>query len=179
MTNVGEAQGWQSPLPPVGPVPGLEYGGFWVRTLAYVVDTLILIGVAYAIAFATGVEFFSVQTQQFRSGTFTSLNVTVNPTLPGVLMYLAYFGGLWALRGQTIGMAMLGLRVVRAADGARIGPVRAVGRFLGLVLSFLVLLIGVIWVAADARKQGWHDKLARTVVVRRARPPVPPVPAGS
>jgi len=36
-----------------------------------------------------------------------------------------------------------------------------------LIISFAVLLLGVIWVAFDGRKQGWHDKLANTVVVRR------------
>ncbi|HET7686351.1 MAG TPA: RDD family protein, partial [Candidatus Limnocylindria bacterium] len=37
----------------------------------------------------------------------------------------------------------------------------------GLIISFVVILLGVIWVAFDSRKQGWHDKLAKTLVVRR------------
>ena len=57
------------------------------------------------------------------------------------------------------------IRILRATDGRRIGPGRAVIRFVGMLISFIVLFIGVIWVAADGRKQGWHDKIARTVVV--------------
>jgi uncharacterized RDD family membrane protein YckC len=177
MTNSTSA-GWQAPSGQVGPSPGLAYGGFWIRTLAYIIDTVILTAVAFAISFATGLEFVNLSSQEFRSEAFTSVSFTATPAWPSWLMYLLYFAGLWALRGQTIGMAPFGLRVVRASDGARIGPGRAIGRFAGLILSFFVLLIGVVWVAADSRKQGWHDKLARTVVVRPARPPVLPAAAG-
>jgi uncharacterized RDD family membrane protein YckC len=169
VTSGDQAPVWQSPRRPIGSVAGLAYGGFWIRTLAYLIDALILTAIGLAISLATGVAFVTVQTQQFRTGTFTSMSIFVGPTLPGFLIYLVYFAGLWALRGQTIGMALFGLRILRASDGSRIGPGRAVGRFFGLLLSFFVFLIGVIWVAADARKQGWHDKLARTVVVRPAR----------
>lgn len=169
---------WQAPSGPSGPAHGLRYAGFWIRTLAYVIDTLILTALGFAISFATGLSFATVTTQEVRSATFTSVSFVASPTLPALLMYLAYFAGLWALRGQTIGMALFGLRVLRAADGARIGPGRAVGRFAGLLLSFFVVLIGVIWVAADSRKQGWHDKLARTVVVRPAPAPILPATAG-
>jgi uncharacterized RDD family membrane protein YckC len=41
-------------------------------------------------------------------------------------------------------------------------------RYVGLVISFAVILLGVIWVAFDGRKQGWHDKIASTLVVRDA-----------
>jgi uncharacterized RDD family membrane protein YckC len=44
--------------------------------------------------------------------------------------------------------------------------VRALLRYVGLIISIVVLLLGVIWIAFDSRKQGWHDKIAGTVVVR-------------
>jgi uncharacterized RDD family membrane protein YckC len=62
---------------------------------------------------------------------------------------------------------VLGLRVVDATTGQPISFGKAAIRWLGLFISFLVCLIGVIWVAFDARKQGWMDKIAGTVVVRR------------
>lgn len=46
-------------------------------------------------------------------------------------------------------------------------PVNLIGRYLGYFVSMLFLGLGCIWVAFDSRKQGWHDKLAGTVVVRR------------
>ena len=182
MTQADDGMSWQAdvPRPPVGPAPGLVYGGFWIRTLAYLVDTLLLIGAAIGIASITGIAFFTVTTREFHSATFNSVTVFVSPTIFGFALWFAYFCGLWLLAGQTVGMAPFGLRVVRQSDGRRLGPGRAIGRFFGLLLSFAVFLIGVIWVAADRNKQGWHDKLARTVVVRNARGPAPaaatPVP---
>lgn len=41
-----------------------------------------------------------------------------------------------------------------------------IGRYLAYYVSILPLMIGIIWVAFDSRKQGFHDKLARTLVVR-------------
>ena len=45
---------------------------------------------------------------------------------------------------------------------------RAIGRYMGLVVSIWVVYIGVIWAAFDQRKQGWHDKMASTFAVRSA-----------
>jgi uncharacterized RDD family membrane protein YckC len=62
---------------------------------------------------------------------------------------------------------MLGLHVVGAATGRNIGIGRAIGRYVGYLVSAAVLLIGLIWAAFDPRKQGWHDKMASTFVVRK------------
>ncbi len=58
------------------------------------------------------------------------------------------------------------MRVVRADNGEKIDVVRALLRYVGLIISIVVVFLGLIWVAFDARKQGWHDKIASTVVVR-------------
>ena len=84
------------------------------------------------------------------------------------LVSIVYFVGFWAWRGQTPGMMLLGLRVAREADGTNPGLVRSILRYAGYFLSWIALFIGFIWVAFDSRKQGWHDKIAGTVVVRRA-----------
>jgi len=55
---------------------------------------------------------------------------------------------------------------VDATTGAPIGFGRAALRYVGFVVSILVCYIGLIWAAFDPRKQGWHDKVARTVVIR-------------
>jgi uncharacterized RDD family membrane protein YckC len=69
--------------------------------------------------------------------------------------------------GGSLGQRLLGMRVVDATTGQPIGFGKAAVRWLGLILSFVVCFIGVIWVAFDGRKQGWMDKIAGTVVVRR------------
>jgi uncharacterized RDD family membrane protein YckC len=58
------------------------------------------------------------------------------------------------------------MRVVMASDGSKPDWVRMLLRYVGLLISIAVLFIGVIWAGFDRRKQGWHDKIAGTVVVR-------------
>ena len=166
MTAPPDAGSWVAPKVPPGPAPGLAYGGFWIRTLAYLIDTIVLVGALLGVSYATGIEFLDVTTRVMRSGEFQSISVFGSPTPIAWLVLFGYFAGSWALFGRTLGMAPFRLRILRSTDGSRLGPGRAILRFFGLILSFFVFLVGVIWVAADSRKQGWHDKIAGTVVVR-------------
>jgi len=83
------------------------------------------------------------------------------------LLGLAYYVYFWSSygHGQTLGNRALGIRVVKT-DGSELNLTDAFIRYVGLILSFLCLFIGVIWVAFDANKQGWHDKIANTYVVK-------------
>jgi uncharacterized RDD family membrane protein YckC len=65
-----------------------------------------------------------------------------------------------------LGQRIFKLRVVDANTGQPIGLGKAVVRWLGLLVSFVVCFVGVIWVAFDARKQGWMDKIAGTLVLQ-------------
>ena len=78
---------------------------------------------------------------------------------------VAYFIGLWAWRGQTLGQIVANVKVVRA-DGKRVDLRTAVLRFLGYIVCVLTLGIGFLMVAFDERKQGLHDKIANTYVIR-------------
>ena len=124
-----------------------------------------LVGIATLLWWATGTAFVELRTSQFQNGTFSGFTFSANLTPWAWLAVFIYFAGLWTILGQTLGMLAFEIRILRATDGRRIGPGRAVIRFVGMLISFIVLFIGVIWVAADGRKQGWHDKIARTVVV--------------
>lgn len=128
----------------VGPAPGLEFGGFWLRVVAYLIDVSLLGIVGIVLSSALGAAGQAM----------------------GALIFIAYFIGLWGTTGQTIGMALLGLRVVRNADGGKITWGTAVLRFIGLLVAFACIWVGVIWVAFDSRKRGWHDMIGGTVVVR-------------
>ncbi|MGH2489191.1 MAG: RDD family protein, partial [Candidatus Limnocylindria bacterium] len=143
MTGPPDAGAWVAPqTTPVGPAPGLAYAGFWIRTLAYLIDLIVLVAVTLGISYATGVEFLEVTTQEFRSPDFQSIRVFWSPTPIAWLVTFGYFVGPWILFGRTLGMAPFGLRILRSTDGSRLGPGRAVVRFLGLLLSFFVLFIG-------------------------------------
>jgi uncharacterized RDD family membrane protein YckC len=152
--------GWAAAPPvPAGPAQGLRYAGFWVRLVAFILDAIVLGVLTAAVAPLIGGG--SVVT--IENGAYT-INYTANAI--GLLIDLVYFVGFWTLRGQSPGMIPFNMRIVLAADGGKIDVVRALLRYVGLIISFAILLLGVIWVAFDRRKQGWHDKIAGTVVVR-------------
>jgi uncharacterized RDD family membrane protein YckC len=80
----------------------------------------------------------------------------------------------WVSRQATPGKMALQLRVVDAKTGGTLTIGQSLIRYLGYYVSTIPLGIGLIWVAFDPKKQGWHDKLASTVVIRsRRRGPEP------
>lgn len=151
---------WEAaPSTQSGPMAGYIYGGFGVRALAFILDAIILgvLSTALAPLFGTG-NMVMVEGSRFE------INYTANAI--STLVGLIYFIGFWVWRQQTPGMIPFNLRVVSAETGEKIDWVRGLLRYVGLLISFVVIFLGVIWVAFDSRKQGWHDKIANTVVVR-------------
>jgi uncharacterized RDD family membrane protein YckC len=86
----------------------------------------------------------------------------------GLLIAVVYFAGMWAWKQTTIGGIVVGLKVVRI-DGRPFTFVTAIVRALAAIFSVIVLFFGFIWIGWDIEKQGWHDKIAGTVVVRLPR----------
>ena len=164
----------QYPLPPqnqyggYAPAPGLGSGmsmqpaGFWIRVAAYIIDSVILSVVSFVIGFVLGLG-AGISGGGNASSTATSTISAVAQGIAG-LITIGYFIYLWST-GQTLGMRILNLRVIDASTGGQLSLGKAALRYLGLLISFLVCFIGVIWVAFDGRKQGWHDKIAGTMVV--------------
>jgi uncharacterized RDD family membrane protein YckC len=159
-----------------GPAPGIGYAGFWIRALATIIDGFI-IGIPYFVIFYVieGSALSSYASCINANVASDTINTCVSPflnsagyfELAGLAAEFLYFVILWSKFGGTLGQRMLGLHVVDAATGQNIGIGRAIGRFVGYVISTLALYIGLIWVAFDSRKQGWHDKIASTYVVRK------------
>jgi uncharacterized RDD family membrane protein YckC len=88
-------------------------------------------------------------------------DLVINWVLPAVAV-IAF----WIYRQATPGKIVIGARIVDARTGEPPSTGQLIGRYLGYYVSMLPLCLGLLWVAFDARKQGWHDKLASTVVVR-------------
>lgn len=134
--------------PLAGAVYRAPFAGLRVRLLAASLDLAVLLLVVIVIEVGTGIP-------------------TVGWKSAGLLALLGalYLAGSWGAAGASPGQRVLGLRVVRAADGEGIGPATGVLRVAGCALAGAPLLIGLAWVAWDSRKQGWHDKLAGTVVI--------------
>jgi len=85
-----------------------------------------------------------------------------------LLIALAYFAGMWAWRGTTIGGIVLNLKVVRY-DAQPISFAVALVRALTAAFSVVVLFVGFLWIAFNQDRQAWHDKVAGTIVVRQPR----------
>ncbi len=134
-----------------------RYAGFLIRTVAYLIDAFLLslVGGAFPYLLIAGTP----NSQQPNSG-------AVAPSAgSSVLLAAVYFVLFWSvLGGRTIGMWITGLRVIRD-DGEPLDLLGAIARVIGLWLSFALCFVGVIWVAFDSRHRGWHDMLARTLVI--------------
>ena len=92
----------------------------------------------------------------------------------GAIAWIAVFDiyliGFWWLAGQTPGMRILGIDV-RTTEGTKVPPRRGVVRIVGMVLAAIPLFAGYVPIMTNDKRQGFHDKLARTVV--RYRKPEP------
>jgi uncharacterized RDD family membrane protein YckC len=86
----------------------------------------------------------------------------------GLLIGLVYFAGMWTWKQTTIGGIVIGLKVVRI-DGQKFTFLTAIVRALAAMFSVVVFFFGFLWIGWDVEKQGWHDKIAGTVVVRLPR----------
>jgi uncharacterized RDD family membrane protein YckC len=145
------------------PYVQVAYAGFWIRVVGYVIDAIILGVLGFVIGILFGIT-AAIANPSAASGTQAdTTNAVLN--LVSLLLSFAYFAGLWTLNGASFGQRVLGLRVADATTLQPPRPGQAALRWLGLVVSFLVCFVGVIWVAFDGRKQGWMDKMAGTVVV--------------
>jgi uncharacterized RDD family membrane protein YckC len=135
----------------------MNFAGFWIRVLAYIIDIIPLAIIGVLLAFASGDPLID-----------TDPNAPVYgiSDLLGLVIGIAYFVGFESSSYQaTPGKMALGL-IVTDSDGRRISPMRAVGRYFAKILSGLILMIGFIMVAFTDRKQGLHDMIASTLVVK-------------
>lgn len=90
-----------------------------------------------------------------------------------VIVTALYFTCFVAVTGQTPGKMVLGLKVVPVERGIMTFGM-AFLRWVGYIVSSFFFYLGFVWIAFDPRKQGWHDKIAGTVVVRENRGAVRP-----
>lgn len=141
-----------------------DYAGFVTRMIAFIVDRLIIAVILAGTAVFVGflLETFQLSEVLGRPGVLQTVAVVIAVAFPPVLS-LVYDVGCWTLAGQTPGKRLMGVLVVKA-NGERLGLVRALLRWLGYWLSG-ILFLGFLWILVDGKRQGFHDKLARTVVV--------------
>ena len=136
----------------------LEYVGFWPRVGASLVDTILLGIIVYPLLTAFYGESYWTS-EEFVKGPLDFLLSWVFPAI-AVIMF-------WVAKQATPGKMAVASKIVDAKTGNAASTGQLIGRYLAYYLSMIPLFLGFIWVAFDERKQGWHDKLAGTVVVRQ------------
>jgi uncharacterized RDD family membrane protein YckC len=137
------------------------YSGFWRRVGAALLDGLILsVPTAILGALLGAGQFNTGVSYGYSPGTSAALN------LLNTVIGVAYYACMEGSRGQTLGKMALGIKVVDADTGGFIGIPRGIGRYFARLLSAIAIGLGYLWMLWDPRKQCWHDKLVRSVVVR-------------
>jgi uncharacterized RDD family membrane protein YckC len=155
---------WQQSPGEIGPAPGVRFAPHAGRLIAYIVDGFligILITIVWVVLGVIGGGLIAADSVGAAGGVFT-LAVVLS-----ILIYLVYFPYFWARSGQTPGMRIFRLRVVRDADGGPISGGSAVLRLVGYWISAAVFYLGFIWILVDKRRRGWHDLLAGTCVIEQ------------
>lgn len=138
----------------------MPYAGFWIRFGAYLIDA-ILLGIIGGII---GGVFGGAMAASGDPGVFTGGSILLN--LVSLIIGIGYFAGMESSSWQaTLGKKALGL-VVTDVDGGRISLLNGVGRYFAKILSAVILLIGFIMVAFTDKKQGLHDLIAGTLVLK-------------
>lgn len=134
-----------------------EYAGFWIRTGAAIIDTILILIITVPILTAIyGSDYWAGAS--FIHGFW---DVTLNYVLPAIAVIV-----FWRYKSATPGKMATKLTILDAKSGGKPSTGQFIVRYLGYYISMIPLFLGIIWVGIDKRKQGWHDKLAGTVVVR-------------
>ncbi len=162
----------QPPPPPAAPYApqyaapqGARFAGFWIRLVAYIIDSIIVGAVTFGLIKATGVITVLCPPGVTNAGDPSCGPAQISPLFYVILLLpVLYDVLLWAV-GGTLGQRALGLRVVNAQTGGNLGIGRSLLRYVGMIIASIPIYIGLIWAGFDARKQGWHDKIAGSFVL--------------
>lgn len=134
----------------------IKYAGFWSRLVATIVDSIWLYGIIYLILwFLVGPDFFSPDAN------YTVTQFTFEWVIP-----FAVVMAFWVMKSATPGKMLFKMKIVDAETNGAVSSQRLLVRYLAYFVSTLPLCLGFLWVAWDKKKQGWHDKIARTVIVQ-------------
>jgi uncharacterized RDD family membrane protein YckC len=134
-----------------------QYAGFWIRLAATLIDVIILlfvIGIPLTLIY--GEAYWTSDTLYF--GIWDVLLNYVLPFVATIWFWLRFLG--------TPGKMLVKIKIVDANTGNKMSVGQAIGRYFAYIISSIPFGLGFIWIAFDKKKQGWHDKLAGTVVIK-------------
>lgn len=137
-----------------------EYVGFWQRVGAALLDTILMV------MLTTPLLWYLYGPAYWKDASFAGglADLFISWVLPAIVVML-----FWIARSTTPGKMAIDAVIVDARSGARPTTFQFLLRYIGYFVSTIPLGLGLLWVGIDARKQGWHDKMAGTIVVKRRR----------
>jgi uncharacterized RDD family membrane protein YckC len=139
----------------------LEYVGFWSRAWATLIDAaLILLLILPILSALYGPAYFA--SNPFSGHSADMFMAFILPSLAVIAF--------WTARSATPGKMAISAMIMDERTGGPPSMGQLVGRYFGYLLSVIPFGVGLVWVAFDRKKQGWHDKLSGTIVVRIRQP---------
>lgn len=126
----------------------MHYAGFWLRSIATLIDVIILDVPTILIAWLLFM---------------TKISALVFLVFIAETVFIVWTTG---FKGGTPGKLLLGIKIVDL-KGKNIGVARSTLRYLAKLVSYSALLLGILMIIWDKKKRGWHDKVSGTLVVRR------------
>ena len=167
-------------LTPGGP----RYVGFWKRLLAFFIDTLVLVVVLFPLMIALygggyldrlNTEFTAMMSSSgdpnadamrtleilHRSNSAVAALFDIRVQIALIVATILF----WRFRGATPGKMLIRAKIVDSKTFGKPSTGQLIGRFFAYIIS-AIFMLGFLWIAFDKRKQGWHDKLAGTVVIQ-------------
>ena len=144
---------------PEAPAPSFEYVGFWKRFIAFLIDVFILTVITVPLLLAIyGRSYFRLaQEGGGIAGVWDFLIQYILPTIAVIVF--------WRYRGATPGKMAISAKIVDAKSGRTPSTGKLIVRYFAYLVSMLPLFLGFVWIGIDKRKQGFHDKIAGTLVV--------------
>ena len=146
----------------------VQYAGFWARVFAQIIDTILctagIVPLLYGLYGTAYMDFNKLMSSPLEY--LLSYQPQTGATVLSYVVPTVALMAFWLSLQATPGKMLISAKVVDAVTRGKIGPGQAIGRILGYIVGLLSLGLGFVWVGFDARKQGWHDKLAGTLVIK-------------
>jgi len=134
----------------------VQYVGFWPRLGASIIDSIILIMITFPLLYLIyGDDYFA--SSKSVKGISDVIISYFFPIFATILF--------WIYKSATPGKIILAAKIVDERTGHKASVKQSVIRYIGYYVSLIPLGLGFFWIAWDAKKQGWHDKMAGTVVI--------------
>lgn len=137
-----------------------EYAGFWIRAGATLIDVIILlIVIAIPLTIIYGEGYWAGDRLYY--GFWDGFLNYVLPFIATIWFWRRFLG--------TPGKMLVGIKIVDAKTGDKMSIAQSIARYFAYLISMIPFGLGFFWIAVDKKKQGWHDKLAGTVVIRTGK----------